>query len=275
MLQQIPVGEVKVGERLRRLDDGKVVELMNSYELMGVINPISVDQEFQLLAGAHRLEAARRLGWETIEAKVFDEDDLNKAKDFFDQKEIPCKFSKRQFQGNTIELDDIVGVPLEFCATMDQKEPLMRRFDQHTGGRCAFLDHIQISTHDVQSAFDWYSDLGFRLTEYTAADGTDELWGVWLKRKYNTQDVVYSNGEGPMLHHIALHTPEIANVIHCADAMASLGLAENMDRPPGRHGIGNAFFIYFRDPDGHRVEIFTRLTFICSFANFSIAIRLS
>ena len=30
-----------------------------------------------------------------------------------------------------------------------------------------------------------------------------------------------------------------------------------MDREPGRHGIGNAFFIYFRDPDGHRVEIFT------------------
>ena len=121
----------------------------------------------------------------------------------------------------------------------------------------AFLDHVQISTHDVQAAFDWYSDLGFRLTEYTAADGSDELWGVWLKRKYNTQDVVYSSGEGPMLHHIALHTPEIANVIHCADAMASLGLADNMDRPPGRHGIGNAFFIYFRDPDDHRVEIFT------------------
>ena len=78
MLQQIPVGEVKVGERLRRLDDGKVVELMNSYELMGVINPISVDQEFQLLAGAHRLEAARRLGWETIESKVFDDEDLQR-----------------------------------------------------------------------------------------------------------------------------------------------------------------------------------------------------
>ena len=78
MLQQIPVGEVKVGERLRRLDDGKVVALMNSYELMGVINPISVDQEFQLLAGAHRLEAARRLGWETIESKVFDDEDLQR-----------------------------------------------------------------------------------------------------------------------------------------------------------------------------------------------------
>ena len=39
--------------------------------------------------------------------------------------------------------------------------------------------------------------------------------------------------------------------------MASLDLAVNMDRPPGRHGIGNAFFIYFRDPDDHRVEIFT------------------
>ena len=31
-----------------------------------------------LIAGAHRLEASKNLGWETIEAKVFDEDDLTK-----------------------------------------------------------------------------------------------------------------------------------------------------------------------------------------------------
>ena len=69
--------------------------------------------------------------------------------------------------------------------------------------------------------------------------------------------MVFFNGEGPRLHHLAFHTPEIANVIHGADAMASLGLAGAMDRAPGRHGIGNAFFVYFRDPDGHRVETFT------------------
>jgi catechol 2,3-dioxygenase len=29
-----------------------------------------------------------------------------------------------------------------------------------------------------------------------------------------------------------------------------------MERGPGRHGISNAFFLYLRDPDGHRVELF-------------------
>ena len=76
MLKQIPVTAVRVGERMRQIDEGKVLELMTSYEACGVINPISVDEELVLIAGAHRLEAARQLGWETIEAKVFDEDDL-------------------------------------------------------------------------------------------------------------------------------------------------------------------------------------------------------
>ena len=140
---------------------------------------------------------------------------------------------------------------------MEQATCRLQNFHQHAGGKLAFFDHIQIATPDVAGAYDWYSDLGFRLSEYTAADGTDEMWGIWLKRKNNTQDVVFSNGAGPQLHHFAYHTPEIANVIHAADVMASLGLAGSMDRAPGRHGIGNAFFIYFRDPDGHRVEIFT------------------
>ena len=51
--------------------------------------------------------------------------------------------------------------------------------------------------------------------------------------------------------------PEVANIIHVADVMSSLGLAHTMDRGPGRHGIANAMFVYFRDPDGHRVELFT------------------
>ena len=78
MLKQIPVKEVVVGERMRSLDEGKVLELMTSYETCGVINPISVYEEFNLLAGAHRLNAAVNLGWTTIEAKIFTEDDLQK-----------------------------------------------------------------------------------------------------------------------------------------------------------------------------------------------------
>ena len=30
-----------------------------------------------------------------------------------------------------------------------------------------------------------------------------------------------------------------------------------IERGPGRHGVSNAFFVYLRDPDGHRIELYT------------------
>ena len=201
---------------------------------------------------SNKTSTCRSIGY-----RVLTNDDLQKAYDYFSERGDNVKFVDQAFQGLTLQVTDGVSVPLEFCAEMEQSTCRMQNFHHHAGGKLAFFDHIQIATPDVAGAYQWYSDLGFRLSEYTAADGTDEMWGVWLKRKNNTQDVVFSNGAGPQLHHFAYHTPEIANVIHAADVMASLGLAGSMDRAPGRHGIGNAFFIYFRDPDGHRVEIFT------------------
>ena len=47
------------------------------------------------------------------------------------------------------------------------------------------------------------------------------------------------------------------NIIHLCDLMATTGYLANMERGPGRHGISNAFFLYVRDPDGHRIEFYT------------------
>ena len=189
--------------------------------------------------------------------RMYSDDDLKRAFDWFSARGLNPQFVERPYQGLTLQVSDPVGGPIEFCATMDQSENRMQRFHTHAGGRLAYLDHVQISSHDVAGAYAFYTDMGFRLSEYTAKDGTDEMWGVWLKRKNTTQDVVFGNGPGPRLHHFAYHTPEIGSIIHAADVMASLGLADSMDRAPGRHGIANSFFIYFRDPDGHRVEIFS------------------
>jgi hypothetical protein len=30
-----------------------------------------------------------------------------------------------------------------------------------------------------------------------------------------------------------------------------------IERGPGRHGVSNAFFVYLRDPDGHRIELYS------------------
>ena len=194
----------------------------------------------------------RRIGY-----RMFSDDDIKRAHDTFNANGQEAVFVERPHQGLTLQLHDGIGVPIEFCATMDQSEARLQHFHTHAGGKLAYLDHVQVTAHDVAAGYAWYNDLGFRLAEYTAKDGTEEMWGVWLKRKNNTQDLVMGSGPGPRLHHFAYHTPEVANVIHAADVMGSLDLAGSMDRSPGRHGIGNAFFIYFRDPDDHRVEIFT------------------
>ncbi len=76
MLKEIPVTAVKVGERLRALDEHKVLELMDSLDALGSIHPISVDEEMNLICGAHRLAAVKQLGWPKIEAKIYEENDL-------------------------------------------------------------------------------------------------------------------------------------------------------------------------------------------------------
>ena len=73
----IQVEKIKVGNRMRELDENKVDEIVASYESIGQINPISVDENYKLLAGHHRLAAAKKIGWLQIEIKLFKEKDLN------------------------------------------------------------------------------------------------------------------------------------------------------------------------------------------------------
>ncbi len=105
---------------------------------------------------------------------------------------------------------------------------------------------------------DFYARLGFRLTEYGEEDGPNgRIAAAWMHRKGNVHDFAITNGKGPRLHHFAYWVPTAMNILHLCDVMASSGLLKNIERGPGRHGISNAFFLYVRDPDGHRLELYT------------------
>ena len=78
-----------------------------------------------------------------------------------------------------------------------------------------------------------------------------------MHRKGNVHDFAITNGKGPRLHHFAYWVPTAMNILHLCDVMASSGYLKNIERGPGRHGISNAFFLYVRDPDGHRLELYT------------------
>lgn len=78
-LEELRVADIVVRDRLRPVSEAGVESLLASIRDVGVMkDEIHVrlarrggTTELRLLAGAHRLEAARRLGWETIRAKVW------------------------------------------------------------------------------------------------------------------------------------------------------------------------------------------------------------
>ncbi len=135
---------------------------------------------------------------------------------------------------------------------------MLRHYSAYRGARIQRIDHVNCFTPDVQASHDFYSEIGFRTTEYTETDDADpQLWAVWMHRKGNVHDLAFTNGAGPRLHHVGVWTAGALDILHICDVMATSGYLANMERGPGRHGISNAFFLYVRDPDGHRVELFT------------------
>lgn len=196
--------------------------------------------------------SCERLGF-----RVFSEDDLEKAKAYFDNAGFPAQWVEVPFQGRTLHVNDAVGTPLEICASMQTRPRMIVQFEQFRAACPHRIDHFQILTPNVQTATDFYAQLGFRLSEFIAVDGTEDLVFVFLQRKGNPHDIVFAHGSGPRLHHAAYTVPDASHLIFACDHAGRLGFGGNLEHGPGRHGPGHALFAYFRDPDGHRIELFT------------------
>jgi ParB-like chromosome segregation protein Spo0J len=70
----ISLADIDVGLRLRAIDEKQVQALAESMaSALGLKTPITIrreDQRWKLVAGLHRVEAARRLGWHEIQAVI-------------------------------------------------------------------------------------------------------------------------------------------------------------------------------------------------------------
>ena len=190
--------------------------------------------------------------------KVSSEADLDAIKVHFDGEGLPAQWVDQYGQGRSLLVRDPVGIPVEFCYAFDQVERNLQKYASYHGCHPQRIDHFNCFTPDVQASHDfWAMNLGFRTTEYTKTEDGNELWAIWMHRKGNVHDMAFTNGTGPRLHHVAIWVPTALHIIHLCDVMSTSGYMPNMERGPGRHGISNAFFLYVRDPDGHRIEIYT------------------
>ena len=189
--------------------------------------------------------------------RVATDEDIDRAEHWLRAHDVVHRRVEKPFQGPTIQFTDGVGTHMELTSSMTVVERRMQHFDEFRSGAPQRIDHFQVVTHDVQGATEWWAQLGMRMSEYTAKDGTEELWGSWMEVKGNTHDLVFTNGRGPRLHHFAYTVPDAVKLIDAADVAGALGFGQEIDRGPGRHGISNALFLYLRDPDQHRIELFT------------------
>lgn len=86
----LPIDELRIGERLRKVDPGHVKALADSIAEIGLQTPISVYETvrfedgksipcFELVAGLHRLEACKSLGLAEIDVRVVSLDEIDRG----------------------------------------------------------------------------------------------------------------------------------------------------------------------------------------------------
>lgn len=120
------------------------------------------------------------------------------------------------------------------------------------------IDHITLLADDVESTQSWLSEvLGIKL-RYYALNEQEQKTGVWMSVTNLTHDIsVMTNirQDGPRLHHLAyaLDTPD--EILRAGTVLAEHGVKAEWG--PGKHGTSGATFLYFIEPSGNRIEVWT------------------
>lgn len=192
--------------------------------------------------------------------RVREPGDVSLAEAYF--KALGCR-TERRSEGfvagirDAVRVEDPFGFTLEFFHEVEHVERLAWRYDLQTPGALVRLDHFNQITPDVPAAVKFIEGLGFRVTE-DIRDDNSNIFAAWVRRKSTVHDTAMTGGDGPRIHHIAFATHEKHNILAICDKLGALRVSDMIERGPGRHGVSNAFYLYLRDPDGHRIEIYTQ-----------------
>ncbi|MBV9228731.1 MAG: 3,4-dihydroxyphenylacetate 2,3-dioxygenase [Chloroflexi bacterium] len=192
--------------------------------------------------------------------RVASPDHLVLLEQFYEHLGCPVRWLSNEevAMGRALRVQDPLGYIVEYFYEMQPVERLLQRYDLYRGAHVLRIDHFNLHVSNVQIAFDYYKQLGFRCSEYTVTNSPDEqLWAIWLYRKPSVHDVALTNGNGPRLHHLGFTVNDAQDILRTCDRFAAANQSTVIERGPGRHGVSNAFFLYLRDPDGFRIELYT------------------
>lgn len=204
-----------------------------------------------------KLEVGPHAGVRHVAYRVGTDADLDLLVALAERSGLPWRWEEEEGRPRLLRMQDPFGVPVAFFARSTKHPWLLQDYHLHRGPGLQRVDHVNVMTPDVEGTVGWYTgELGFRVSEYTE-DEAGRMWAAWIQRRGSVHDLALTNGAGPRLHHWAYWMPDAMSIIRACDILAGARQPERIERGPGRHGISNAFFLYVRDPDGHRIELYT------------------
>ena len=95
---QLRIEDIKIKKRIRK-DLGDLTSLIDSLRSHGLMNPVVITKNNELIAGHRRIASAKVLGWKSIEVMVLDKiSELEKL-----ELEIEENVVRKDFSGDELE----------------------------------------------------------------------------------------------------------------------------------------------------------------------------
>jgi catechol 2,3-dioxygenase len=121
------------------------------------------------------------------------------------------------------------------------------------------IDHVTVMTADTLGDARWYEEqLGSKFTEWTVLDDADVPVFAMSTNNEKSHDlglILDQSGVPGRLHHVAYWVDSRDELHRAADILLNAGTP--VEFGPGRHGMGEQEYLYFREPGGTRLEIVT------------------
>ena len=122
------------------------------------------------------------------------------------------------------------------------------------------IDHVTVATADPGKDAGWYRDtLGHRFMEYTVIPERPD-WVVFAMttvcERAHDMGLVWDPSPVPgRLNHVSYWVDSREELLRAADVLLNQDVA--IEFGPGKHGMGEQDYLYFREPGGVRIELNT------------------
>ena len=93
---KVKISNIKINPGRRETEPKAIEELARSIVAVGLMNPITLDQNNTLIAGLHRLEAAKLMGWTEIECNIIGMSGLQAELAEIDENIVRTKLTKQE-----------------------------------------------------------------------------------------------------------------------------------------------------------------------------------